>query len=114
MGEIHPLMGAAKLMRAQREVDRTKAPDDVVRYVVRLIRTTRELDGVELGASPRAAIHLLAAAKANARLAGRDHTTMADIGEMALPVLGHRIILDGRESADVVAEALATVDARRD
>jgi MoxR-like ATPase len=114
MGEIQPLMGAPKLMRAQREVDRTKAADEVVRYVVRLIRATRDLDGVELGASPRAAIHLLAAAKANARLSARDYVTLADVKEMALPVLGHRIILDGREPADVVAAALEIVDRRRD
>lgn len=114
MGEIQPLMGAPKLMRAQREVDRTKASDEVVRYVVRLIRATRDLDGVELGASPRAAIHLLAAAKANARLAARNHVILADVREMALPVLGHRIILDGRESADVVAEAVEIVNERKD
>ena len=43
IGEIHPLMGAAKLTKAQREVDRTVADEDVVRYVVQLVRSTREL-----------------------------------------------------------------------
>jgi MoxR-like ATPase len=113
IGEIHPLMGAAKLTKAQREVDRTTADDDVVRYVVRLVRATRELNDVELGASPRAALHLLAAAKAKARLAGRDFTTRADVVEMALPVLGHRLIVEGRPPADLVAAALERVDQRR-
>jgi MoxR-like ATPase len=113
IGEIHPLMGASKLTRAQREVDRTTASDEVVRYVVRLVRATRDIDGIALGASPRAAIHLLAAAKANARLAGRDFAAVADVDVMALPVLGHRILLDGREPADAVAAALEIVNRRR-
>jgi MoxR-like ATPase len=113
MGEIHPLMGSAKLMRAQREVDRTNAPQDLVRYVVRIIRQTRNMDGVRLGASPRAAIHLLAAAKACARLAGRDHVIHADVDEMALPVLGHRMIVDGYSPAEVVAATVAAVNERR-
>jgi len=112
IGEIHPLMGAAKLTKAQREVDRTAADDDVVRYVVQLVRSTRELKDVQLGASPRAALHLLAAAKANARLAGRDFTTRADVVEMALPVLGHRIIVQGRSPAEIVAAALERVAQR--
>jgi MoxR-like ATPase len=114
IGEIHPLMGAAKLTKAQREVDRTTADEDVVRYVVQVVRSTRDLKEVELGASPRAALHLLAAAKANARLAGRDFTTRADVVEMALPVLGHRIIVQGRSPAEIVAAALERVDQKRD
>jgi MoxR-like ATPase len=105
IGEIHPLMGAAKLTRAQREVDHTTAAPDVVRYVVRLVRSTRKLEGVFLGASPRAAIHLLAASKANARLAARDYVTREDVDKMSVAVLAHRILVDGRKSEDVVAEA---------
>ena len=48
---------------------------------------------VALGASPRAAVHLLGAAKAAARLAGRDFVTPDDVGRMALPVLRHRLVL---------------------
>ena len=110
MGEIHPLMGAAKLTRAQREVDRTSASEEVVRYVVRLVRATRELDGVMLGASPRAAIHLLAAAKANARLEGRDYATGEDVTKMALPVLGHRIVVERGEPSAAIDAAVEIVN----
>ena len=58
--------------RRARLVDATTVSDDVIGYVVALVRRTRELPSVALGASPRAAVHLLAAAKAAARLAGRD------------------------------------------
>ena len=58
------------LRAAREEVDATEVSDDVVGYVVAVVRRTRELPSVALGASPRAAVHLLGAAKAAARLAG--------------------------------------------
>ena len=54
---------------------------------------TRELPAVELGASPRAAVHLLAASRAAARLAGRAFVTPDDVVAMATPVLPHRLVL---------------------
>ena len=66
---------------------------EVLDYVVAVVRRTRELPSVALGASPRAAVHLLGAAKAAARLAGRDFVTPDDVGRMALPVLRHRLVL---------------------
>ncbi|MGI8622389.1 MAG: AAA family ATPase, partial [Solirubrobacteraceae bacterium] len=54
---------------------------------------TRELPNVTLGASPRATVHLLAAARAAACLAGRDFVTPDDVARMALPVLRHRVVL---------------------
>ena len=62
---------AEDLRAARAEVDATEVPDEVVGYVVAIVRRTRELPSVALGASPRAAVHLLGAAKAAARLAGR-------------------------------------------
>ena len=67
--------------------------EEVARYVVAVVRRTRELPTVELGASPRAAVHLLAAARAAARLAGRDYVTPDDVARMAPPVLRHRLVL---------------------
>jgi MoxR-like ATPase len=65
----------------------------VIDYVAALVRRTRELPSVALGASPRASVHLLGAAKAAARLAGRDFATPDDVRRMALPVLRHRLVL---------------------
>ena len=59
-----------------------------------------------LGASPRSAIHLLAAAKAKARLSGRDHVTVDDVVAMAPHVLRHRVIADTADPADVVRQAV--------
>jgi len=57
------------------------------------VRRTRELPSVSLGASPRAAVHLLVAAKAAARLAGRAFVTPDDVAGIAPAALAHRLIL---------------------
>jgi MoxR-like ATPase len=106
LGEIRPLLDVARLDRAQRELDGTVVPDEVIRYIVAIIRHTREAPGVVLGASPRASIHLLNAAKANARLSGRETPTQEDVAAMAPYVLPHRIIVDGVSPAEVVSDAV--------
>ena len=70
-----------------------RVAEEVIGYVVAIVRRTRELPSVSLGASPRAAVHLLGAAKAAARLAGRDYVTPDDVARMAVPVLHHRLVL---------------------
>jgi MoxR-like ATPase len=90
---IRPVVDAAALARAGAEVDAVRVDEEVARYVVAVVRRTRELPSVTLGGSPRAAVHLLAAAKAAARLAGRDFVTPDDVARMAVPVLRHRLLL---------------------
>jgi MoxR-like ATPase len=93
LDEISPVVSADDLRAARAEVDATEVSDDVVGYVVAVVRRTRELPAVALGASPRAAVHLLGAAKAAARLAGRAYVTPDDVARMAAPVLRHRLVL---------------------
>jgi MoxR-like ATPase len=81
------------LAEARTDVDAVTVSDDVAGYVAGVVRKTRELPSVSLGGSPRAAVHLLAAAKAAARLAGRTYVTPDDVARMAPPVLRHRLIL---------------------
>ncbi len=102
LGEVRPLLGVVGLDRARDELDRTELPEDVGRYMVSIARKTRDLPGVELGVSSRGVIHLASAAKANARLSGRDEVTVADVREIAPYVLRHRLILDDSLSPDDV------------
>jgi MoxR-like ATPase len=82
----------------------------VLKFLVRLVRETRALPGVQLGASPRGALHLLAAARAHARLAGRALVEEDDVRAMAPHVLCHRLVLDdGVDPIEIVAEAAANV-----
>jgi MoxR-like ATPase len=93
LNEVRPVASAEDLRAARAEVDATEVSDDVVGYVVAIVRRTRALPSVALGASPRAAVHLLGAAKAAARLAGRTYVTPDDVARMAPPVLRHRLVL---------------------
>jgi MoxR-like ATPase len=109
LGDLRPLVAESRFLRLQETVDATVVPDEVARFLVMLVRQTRELDGVVLGASPRASIHLLAASKAKARLSGRDHVAIEDVVAMAPHVLGHRIIIEGSSSRDAVRDAVHLV-----
>ena len=109
LGDIAPLLDVARLDAAQRELDSTPVSDDVIRFVIHVVRNTRGRPGVILGAGPRGAVHLLSAAKAHARLAGRGAPTIEDVAEMAPFVLCHRIIVSNASPRDVVAEAVAAV-----
>ncbi len=110
LGDVTPLLGVVGLDDARREIEQTIVPDAVRHYIVALGRCTRELPGVELGASSRSLIHLLSAAKVSARLNGRGHVAFADVREMAPHVLTHRLIVrDGGSQEDVLGHALDSV-----
>ena len=102
LGEVRPLLGVVGLDKARVELDATYLPEEVGRYMVALARRTRDLPGVELGVSSRGIIHLSSAAKANARLNGRDVVTVEDVREIAPYVLRHRLIVDGAMTEDEV------------
>ena len=109
--QIEPVLDPRELGEARRDVDATGVTDEVVDYVAAIVRATRELPSVELGASPRAAVHLLAAAKARARLDERGYVTPDDVVACALGVLRHRLVL--RPEAELeryrADDAIATV-----
>src|SRR5207245_151019 len=67
--------------------------EELVGYLVDIVRTTREHESVLVGAGPRATQSLIMASRANAAIAGRDFVTPDDVKSMAKPVLEHRIIL---------------------
>ena len=109
LGEIMPLLGIVGLDKARIELDGTLVPEEVARFVVGVVRKTRVIDGVMLGASSRAAIHLMSATKAHARLEGREAASIEDARAMAPYVLTHRLIIEDEDvrPEDVLAQALA-------
>jgi MoxR-like ATPase len=90
---VAKVAGADDLSAVGALIDATTISDEVADYLAAVVRTTRELPAVELGASPRAAVHLLAASRAAARLAGREFVTPDDVVAMAVPVIAHRLVL---------------------
>jgi len=108
------LIQQAQKLAAQVQVDR--AVND---YAVSIVRTTRNWQGISVGAGPRGAIALIRAGRANALLNGRDFVTPDDIKHVALPALRHRILLspelelEGHSSDEVLQGLLDKVEAPR-
>ena len=93
LDDVQAVVDVSELRAAQREIDATGVSDEVANYVTAIVRATRTLPSVELGASPRAGVHLLAAAKAAARLDERGYVTPDDVVSVAPDVLRHRLLL---------------------
>ena len=110
---LDPLFDAAAIARLREEVRRVRIGDAVRRYIVDLTRATRHVDGVELGASPRAALALYRASQAHAAIRGRAYVLPDDVKAQATAVLRHRLFLNadaqmrGRTTPSVITEVLA-------
>jgi MoxR-like ATPase len=115
VGEVEPVATAAEVLTVQDAARKVFASDALRTYVVSLLGRTREDPRVELGASPRAGLMLLRAAKARALLHGRDHALVDDVQALASVVLAHRLVLapEAMETSGgrVVADALQTTPA---
>ncbi len=122
--ELKPVANRDDVLAARRVVDQIFVDDKVKGYVVDLVHATRdpagagiaELDGMlEMGASPRASIWLIKAAKAHAFLRGRSYTTPHDVKNVAMDVLRHRVALtyeaeaEGQTAEDVVDRILVGI-----
>jgi MoxR-like ATPase len=92
-GELGPVLDAGQVLAMQRCVERVKVVPALHRYVVAVLAATRTTRDIYLGASTRAGITLVRAAKALAVLRGRDYVVPQDLKDLSGRVLGHRIIL---------------------
>ena len=112
---IAPVTDAAEVRDMIDAVRQVYVAPAIDAYVVDLVTATRAHPQVRLGASPRAALHLLRASRASAALSGRAHVLPDDVQRLAGPVLSHRLVLTtdahlARTSAqDIVAELVARV-----
>src|SRR5204863_1344096 len=100
LGELGAQVSGGELRELQAAVGEVYVDDLILRWTVELVRATREVDGVLVGASVRGSLALERTARAWALLHGRDHVLPDDIDTLFLPVLGHRILL----SASFLAE----------
>nr|WP_245306478.1 MoxR family ATPase [Acidipropionibacterium timonense] len=118
-GAHNPLDDLAPVTTAQEvrrlvEVVREVYVAPVVRdYLLDIVSATRDHEDVRLGASPRAALHLVRTARARAAMSGRDYVIPDDIQALAVPVLAHRLLpstraqLDGRGADEIVSSIVA-------
>lgn len=114
-GAGSPLMGLGPVVDIEeardlvRHVASLHVSTPVRRYVVALCQATRTHPHLRLGASPRAALQLQAAARAQAALAGRDHVLPDDVKDVAVAVLSHRLLLERRSGADSAQDIVRTI-----
>jgi MoxR-like ATPase len=107
------------LDQCRAELDAVTVEDSVLDYVVRIAAESRKSTDLILGASPRAAVHLLRAAKAAAAIEGRDFVTPDDVKSLATPTLRHRIVLkaeaeiEGLDADAVCRRVLSRLDVPR-
>jgi len=90
---LAPLLSREELLDIQQEAAQVQVDESIQKYIVALVSATRETDQLSLGASPRAAIALMEAARAAAYLDGRDFVKPEDVRDLAVPVLAHRLVL---------------------
>jgi MoxR-like ATPase len=111
--------GEAELLAAQEDIRRRTIRDELLGYVAKVVRATRDHLRVEVGASPRAGLMVLMAAKARAALAGRGHVVPDDVKAVVKPVLRHRLVLkpgaqiDGFTPDHVLEEILGRTEVPR-
>ncbi|USH00466.1 MoxR family ATPase [Thermococcus argininiproducens] len=114
--EIRQVFTPTQILALISQVRKVKTSEEVLHYLYEIIARTRRDNRLLIGASPRAAEHLLYTAKALAFLRGRDYVIPDDIKEMAVSVLSHRLLvraeyeLEGVKSEDVVREILDEVE----
>ncbi len=119
--EIHPIervqacVSMEEVLQLKHAVSEVRISDELKRYIVDIVDATRTMDGVELGASPRASLALMKVAQALALFDGGEFVTPEHVQEIAVPVVAHRIVMDpqarfsGRTPERVVKDILETV-----
>jgi MoxR-like ATPase len=92
LADLRPVAHADDVVKAIDAVRRVHVADELRRYAVALVAATRTAPELRLGASPRATLHLLRAARAAAALDGREYVIPDDLQALAVPVLAHRLL----------------------
>lgn len=116
---VKPVVAPKDLADAVETVSTIRIQDDVIAYIVDIVRGTRDTTALSHGASPRAAAAIAAAARARAALEGRDYVVPDDVKILALPALRHRVILspaaeiEGRSTDDTLLEIIDRTAAPR-
>ena len=117
--EVSPILEASHIARLRAELNQMTVREELVSYMVDLVRRTRSHEAILSGAGPRATQALLLASRALAAIEARDFVTPDDVRTLATPVLEHRIMLkpefemEGTTTPEIIAQLLADVPVPR-
>ncbi len=106
---IEAVVGREEVLAAIDEVKRIRVEDPIMEYIVDIIRATRNSKGIVLGASIRAGIHLLRAAKALAAINDREYVIPDDVKYLAPKIIVHRLIFNEDYSRDTKEKMVRTI-----
>jgi MoxR-like ATPase len=115
LDDLEPVTDAAEIRKLVEIVSRVHVAEAVQRYAVAIATATRASSELLLGASPRATLHLVRAAKASAAMAGRDYVVPDDVQGLAVQVLAHRMLptveasMSGRTTEAALRQIVAGV-----
>lgn len=119
LNSIKAILSSVEIKKYQELVKQIIVEQNLLEYIARIVVNTRENAFLYLGASPRASIAILNAAKGYAAIRGRDFVTPEDIKDAAIPVLQHRVIItperemEGINSIEIIKQIIETVEIPR-
>lgn len=119
LNTVKPVLSAEQLKGLREKVFGLHVEPNLIHYIAQIVTRTRNNSALYLGASPRASLAILTAAKAMAAMQGRDFVTPDDIRIVAVPVLQHRVMLtpekemEGATPRDVVMQLIQQVEVPR-
>ena len=108
--EVKKVVGPADILSMQKTIQNVYIDNDLQKYIVKIVQSTRSASRVEVGISPRGSIALFKLAKAHAAFFGRDYVVPDDVKNVLIPALSHRLILkaearvQGLKSESVINE----------
>jgi MoxR-like ATPase len=117
--ELTKVTSADEILRTIRENAQVRIDDRLVDYINKIVRLTRNWPQFQMGASPRAGLALMQAARTLAAFSGRDYAVPDDVFQIALPALRHRVVLtaeaevEGQKVDDLLAELIRSVEVPR-
>jgi MoxR-like ATPase len=117
--ELKTITSAEEILRTIRENAQVRIDDRLVDYINKIVRLTRQWPQFHMGASPRAGLALMQAARTLAAFSGRDYAVPDDVFQIALPALRHRVVLtaeaevEGQKVDDLLAELIRSVEVPR-
>lgn len=116
---LTPLISAEVVTQAREAIKQVIVEEGILHYITRLTAASRQSADIVLGASTRAAVHILLASKTYAAMQGREYVTPDDVKRVSLPILRHRILLkpeaeiEGLDADAVVRRLLGHVEVPR-
>jgi len=116
---VSAVLNKQEIKHCQEIIEKIHIKDEILTYIAQVVTSTRNHSDLSLGASPRASLAIMRAAKAIAAMNGRDFVTPDDVKYVAEPVLNHRIILtaeremEGVESEEIIKEITERIEIPR-